>query len=135
MSEPADRSTSLLQAATERFLHTSRMVADLVSQAGVVGAQAVLPEPVVSSVDRMVRSLRSLVEQAPQLTDELDVLFSELHAKRLTIQAVTAELAALDRQLEVLERTLAPVQTWNRQWGELRRSLLRATEPPADTPE
>jgi hypothetical protein len=135
MTEPADRSTSVLQAAAEKFLHTSRVVVDLVTQAGAVGAQAVLPEPVVSSVDRMVRSLRSLVEQAPQLTDELDVLFAELHAKRLTIQAVTAELAALDRQLEVLERTLAPVQAWNRQWGELRRSLLRATETPADTTE
>lgn len=52
----------------------------------------------------------------------------EIHAKRLTIQAMTAELTVLDAQLEVLERVLAPVEAWSEQLDALRNALLRDTE-------
>jgi hypothetical protein len=80
----------------------------------------------------MLVSLRSVVEQAPHLGDELDVLVAQLRAKRLTIQAVTAELAALDKQLEVLERTLLPVQAWSAEWERVQRALLSTLDQPRD---
>ena len=67
--------------------------------------------------------MRRLADQMPPVTAELDVLVHEVHAKRLSIQALQAELAALDQQLEVLERSLVPVQAWSRQWNRLRRAL------------
>ena len=70
--------------------------------------------------------MRRLAEQVPSITAELDVVVNEVHAKRLSIQALQAELAALDQQLEVLEKSLVPVQGWSRQWNRLRRSLEEA---------
>jgi hypothetical protein len=52
-----------------------------------------------------------------------------VHAKRLSIQALQAELAALDEQLAILERSLAPVQAWSNQWNRLRQSLTEALPP------
>ncbi len=95
------------------------------------GALGRVPEPVPSTVTRMLTSLRQLAEQAPPLTVELDVLVEEVHAKRLSIQALQAELSALDRQLEVLERALGPIQTWGRQWERLQHSLVHSLDLPA----
>ena len=62
------------------------------------------PDPVPAAVARMLASMRQLTELVPPLTGELDVLVEEVHAKRKSVQALQAELGALDRQLEVLER-------------------------------
>ena len=111
------------------FLDRTRTVADLVANAGT-SALGMVPEPVPSAVTRMLVSLRQLAEQAPPLTAELDVLVDEVHAKRLSIQALQAELAALDRQLDVLERSLTPLQAWGRQWERLQRALARTLDLP-----
>ncbi|HEX5730394.1 hypothetical protein, partial [Microbacterium sp.] len=103
----------VLQSATDMFLGSTRSVVELLAQAGGAGAQALVPDPVLTSVSNMLRSMRKVVDEAPQISAELDVMVSELHAKRLTIQAVTAELGVLDAQLELLEQTLAPVQAWS----------------------
>ena len=90
-----------------------------------------VPEPVPSTVTRMLSSLRDLAEQAPPLTAELTVLIDEVHAKRLSLQAMQAELATLDHQLEILERSLAPIQAWGRQSNRMQHSLtdtLRMTD-------
>lgn len=68
-------------------------------------------------------SLQQVVGQIPPLTAELDILIRELHAKRLSIQALQAELAVLDDQFGVLERSLAPVQSWSHQWDRMRHSF------------
>jgi prefoldin subunit 5 len=60
----------------------------------------------------------------PTVSAEIDVVVRELHAKRLSIQALQAELAALDEQLELLERSLAPLEAWNNQWSRIRTSLV-----------
>jgi prefoldin subunit 5 len=60
---------------------------------------------------------------------ELDVVLQEVHAKRLSVQALQAELAALDRQLEVLEQALAPVESWMHQWDRLRAAVAEALAP------
>lgn len=126
--EPDERH-GLLQATIDVFLDRTRAVADLVTSAGG-GALAKVPEPVPSAVTRMLASLRQLAEQAPPLTAELDVLVEEVHAKRLSIQALQAELAALDHQLEVLERSLAPVQAWSKHWERLQHSLAHSLDLP-----
>lgn len=125
----------VVHSATEVFLNSTRTVVGLVSQAGSAGAQALVPDQMLVPVTGMLSSMRRLFEQAPQIGDELEVLISELHAKRLTIQAVTAELSVLDAQLEILERTIVPVQTWSRQWNQIAHSLVHALDEPAEQPQ
>lgn len=112
----------LLQSTIDAFVDRTRAVADLVASAGS-GALGALPEPVPAALNKMLTSLSQLADQMPALSAELDVVVNEMHAKRLSIQALQAELGALDDQLEVLERSLAPVQAWSRQWSRLRHSL------------
>jgi hypothetical protein len=113
------------QSTLDLFLDRTRAVADLVAG---VGSEALgrMPEPMPSAVNRMLSSLRQLVEQAPPFTAELDVLLEEVAAKRLSIQALRAELDALDHQLEILERTLSPVEAWGHSWERLQRSLVES---------
>lgn len=119
----------MLQATVDVFLDRTRALADLMASAGS-GALERMPEPVPSAVTRMLSSLRQLAEQVPPLTGELDVLIEEVHAKRLSIQALQAELSALDHQLEVLERSLAPVEAWSRSWQRLQHSLTHGLDLP-----
>lgn len=118
----------MLQSTFDVFVDSARTVTQLAAQAGSAGAHAVVPDQVLASVEGMLSSLREVAEQAPAITDELGVLMRELHAKRLTIQAVTAELTVLDEQLEILERTLAPVEAWSDQWSQMQRSLLTSLD-------
>ena len=124
----------VVQSATDMFLGSTRSVVELLAQAGGAGAQALVPDPVLTSVNHMLRSMRKVVEEAPQISAELDVMVSEIHAKRLTIQSVTAELAVLDAQLEILERALVPVQAWSLQWSQLKQSLLHSLDLPGEQP-
>lgn len=119
----------VLQATIDVFLDRTRAVAELMAKTGST-ALGHAPEPVPTAVTRMLSSLRQLAEQAPPLTAEIDILVEEVHAKRLSIQAVQAELATLDRQLEVLERTLAPVEAWSKHWERLQRSLVESVSLP-----
>jgi len=112
----------MVHAAVDTFVDSTRAVVDLVAAAGS-GAVGALPAPVPDTVTRMLTSMRRLAEQVPSIGAELDVVVNEVHAKRLSIQALQAELAALDQQLEVLEKALVPVQGWSRQWNRLRKSL------------
>jgi hypothetical protein len=58
---------------------------------------------------------------------------SEVQAQRLAIQAVEAELAALDDQLAVLERSMAPIAAWSHRSARLRSSLTDVLDQlPAD---
>jgi hypothetical protein len=118
-----DAQHGLLHSAVDLFLDRTRAVADLVAGAGS-GALGALPAPVPATVGRMLTALRQLADQMPPVTAELDVLVHEVHAKRLSIQALQSELAVLDDQLAVLERSLEPVQAWSRQWNRLRHALV-----------
>lgn len=121
----------LLHSTVDLFVERTRAVVEGVTAAGA-GALGAMPDPVPAAVTGMLTSLRQLVEQAPALTAEFEVLVQEVHAKRLSIQALQAELAALDTQLGVLERSLAPVEAWARQWNRLRSSLTDALPRAAD---
>jgi hypothetical protein len=126
----------LLQSAIEEFLEGTRSLANLVGSVGS-GALGAIPEPLPATVTRMLMSLQQLIEHAPPLTAELEILVQELHAKRLTVQALQAELSAFDHQLGVLESSLAPMENWVHQWARLRESLtetLRSTPPEPASP-
>jgi hypothetical protein len=123
-----DPGHGILHSAFDVFVDGTRAVTELVTSAGTAGARAVVPDPVLVPLNRMLTSLRTIAAQAPQLTDELDVLVEEVHAKRLSIQALQTELGALDHQLQILEAALVPVQTWTHQWGRVQHALL-------DTPD
>ena len=85
----------------------------------------------------MLTSLQHLVDQVPQLTTEVDVLLEGVHAKRLTLQALQAELAAFDSQLGLLEQSLAPLLMFTDQWSRMRGSLNEtlSSVQPTQTPE
>jgi hypothetical protein len=127
---------SLLQSAMDEFIARTRAVANLVGSVGS-GALGAMPEPVPTTVTRMLSSLQQLVDQAPPFTAQFDVLIEELHAQRLTVAALQAELSAFDHQLEVIETSLAPLESWAHQWTRLRQSLtdtLRASAPESESP-
>ncbi|HZW43391.1 MAG TPA: hypothetical protein VFF32_03220 [Dermatophilaceae bacterium] len=126
----------LLQSAMEEFLEGIRSMANLVGSVGS-GALGAMPQPLAATVTGMLRSLVRLIDHAPPITAELDVLVQELHAKRLTVQALQAELSAFDHQLDVLEKSLAPLESWVHQWARLRQSLtetLQSADPEPRSP-
>jgi hypothetical protein len=123
----------LLQSAMEEFLERTRSVANLVGSVGS-GALGAMPEPLPATVTRMLRSLQQVMEQAPPFTAELDILLLELHAKRLSVQALQAELSAFDQQLDVLEKSLAPMESWTHQWTRLHQSLTETLHSAAPEP-
>lgn len=126
----------LLQSAMDEFLEGTRSVARLVGTVGS-GALGAMPGPLPATVTRMLGSLQQLMDQVPPITAELDILIQELHAKRLTLQALQAELSAFDHQLEVLEMSLMPVESWVHQLARLRQSLtetLRSADTEPDSP-
>jgi hypothetical protein len=112
----------LLQSAMEELLERTRAVANVV---GSVGSEALgaMPESFPATVTLLLKSFQQLIEQTPPITAEFDVLVEEIHAQRLTVQALQAELSAFDHQLDVLEKSLAPLESWTRQWARLRQSL------------
>jgi len=124
----------LLQSAMEEFLQRTRALASLAGSVGG-GALGALPEPVPATVNRMLKSLQQLSEVAPPLTAEFEVLVEELHAQRLTVQALQSELLAFDHQLEVLEKSLAPLENWAHQWARLRQSLAETLHSSAPEPD
>ena len=133
MTDKATHRYGLLQSAMEELLERTRDVANLVGSVGS-GALGALPEPVPATLSRMMKSLQQLIEQAPAFTAEFDVLIEELHAQRLTVQALQAELSAFDHQLDVLEKSLAPMENWTHQWTRLRQSLTETLQPEAPQP-
>jgi len=123
--EAVSPSRGLVHSTVDAFADATRGLVEAVAAAGG-GALGALPTPVPTTVTRMLVSLRRLTDQMPPLTAEIDIVVREVHAKRLSIEALQAELSTLDEQLEVLERSLRPVQAWSRQWNRLRRALAEA---------
>lgn len=112
----------------ESMAGQARALSHLLGSAGA-GAVGALPSPVRGLLAGLLASL----DQLPPVVGELDVLVAEVHAKRLSVQALESELGALDQQLELLERSLAPLQVWSNQLGRVRAALVEAlSEAPED---
>lgn len=130
-ARPKQERKGIVHSTTDRFLSSTRMLVEQVAQAGGAGAHAVVPESVLSSANHMLESMRRAVESAPQVGAELEIVVEQIHAQRLTIQAITAQLAVLDDQLEILERSLAPLQAWGTQWNKVQHTLLHSLDLPS----
>lgn len=112
----------------ENMAGQARALSHLLGSAGA-GAVGALP----SRVRGLLAGLLASLDQLPPVVGELDVLVAEVHAKRLSVQALESELGALDQQLELLERSLAPLQVWSNQLGKVRSALVEAlSEAPGD---
>lgn len=111
----------LLHAAVDLLVDRTRAVADLAAAAG--GVRGALPPILPAAVTQFFASLEQLADQMPRVGEEFKVVVDEIHAKRLSIQSLQAELGVLDQQLEVLEKVLAPLEAWTHQWERLRKAL------------
>ena len=121
----------VLDAAAHGLTGQAREVTRRLAGAGV-SAVGVAPGPLRHALASLARSM----DQLPSVSQQLDVLMAEVHAQRLAIQAVEAELAALDDQLAVLERSMAPIAAWSHQSARLRAALADVLEQlPADDAE
>lgn len=109
---------------TDALVGATQALVSWLVHAGGAGARALTPEAVAAPVERWLVAVQQFADGAPRLGEELRIVVEEVHAKRLTIQAMAAELQVLDKQLEVLERVLAPVEVWSQQLDELQQALL-----------
>jgi hypothetical protein len=126
---PQDRTSGLLRLATEELLERLRTLADLTRSAGssTLGA---LPGPLPGAAGDVLSSLRRLAEQAPPPTAAIDLFLEEIKAKRALVQALQVQLASFDSQLDVMQRSLEPLQAWGRQWSAVQEGLLDALRLP-----
>lgn len=118
MTDTHDLKEGLVGPAWDALSGGARGLTRLLGSAGT-GAVSVTPAPVRS----MLAGVLTALDQLPSAAGELEVLVAEVHAQRLGLQAMQAELGALDRQLEVLERSLAPISALGQQIRRLRASL------------
>lgn len=105
---PGARAVSAsVSTVTERLAALSTLV-------GEVGADLVsrLPHPVPAVLSGLTDAIGAFGEVAPVFGMQLDAVVREISAQRLSLQALGAELEALDSQLAVLERSLTTAQAW-----------------------
>ena len=128
--QPGLPGLGFLRAASEEVLERTRAVADVLMQTGQ-GALGAAPVPRV--VADLLSSVTHLVGQVPAPAAQLDLFLQEVTAKRAMVHAMQSQLTSFDSQLEILERSLQPLQEWGRQWTSAQESLLAATrllQPP-----
>ncbi|HWH28071.1 MAG TPA: hypothetical protein VNU26_03755, partial [Mycobacteriales bacterium] len=77
----------------------------------------------IAAAGDVLASLRSLVEQVPPPAAAIDLFLEEVKAKRALVQALQAQLASFESQLEVMERSLEPLQAWGRQWSAVQDGI------------
>lgn len=131
------RRAGLLRGATEELLERLRTLAELTRSAGATTMGA-LPGPLPGAAGDVLASLRSLVEQAPPPTAAVDLFVEEVKAKKALVQALQVQLASFESQLDVMERSLAPLQAWGRQWSAVQEGILEvfpSTRDRADGPD
>jgi hypothetical protein len=87
-----------------------------------------------SATSDVFGSVRDLVMQVPTPTVPVDLLIEEIRAKRALVEAMQVQMASFASQLEVLERSLAPLQSWGRQWSSVQDGIadLLRTQPDGD---
>lgn len=125
-TEHAQRSAAgMVTAATEDFVSRLGTLAEALRSTGG-NALGGLAGPMPRAVGSALSSLQSLVEEVPAPAEQLEILLSEIHAKRAMIAAMQAQLTAFDQQLDVLERSLRPLAEWATQWSHVQGSLVES---------
>lgn len=124
-TERAQRSAGgMVTAATEDFVSRLGTLADALRSTG--GTAIGLASPMPHAVGSALSSLQHLVEEVPAPAEQLEILLSEIHAKRAMIAAMQAQLTAFDQQLDALEGSLRPLAEWATQWSHVRGSLVES---------
>lgn len=123
-----DAMTHMIRSAAEDVVNRTKAFADLVRTTGGTGLNAIgaLSAPVPRAFGDVVSSLQGMMEQTPGPGAQLDMFLQEVHAKRAMVQALQTQLASFDNQLEILERSLLPLQVWGQQWSSVQHSLAEA---------
>lgn len=133
MAEHSDAEQhTLVRSAMQELVERTRAVTQQLASVGT-GTRGALPKLVRTAVSPLLAAQQRLVESVPPIPD-LDAQVQQLRAKRLTLQALQAELAAFDQQLEVLEQAIAPVARWAHEWANLRKSLTDLLDSSDDKP-
>jgi hypothetical protein len=126
LEEPSeDRRSGLLRAAADELLERLGALSDLTRAAGSTTLGA-LPGPMQGAATDVLSSLRGLVMQVPPPTSAVELFLEEVKAKRALVQAMQVQLASFDSQLEVMERSLAPLHAWGRHWSAVQGGLAEA---------
>jgi uncharacterized coiled-coil protein SlyX len=73
-----------------------------------------------------VPGMRNLPLPGALSSEQLSTLRAIVAAQRQSIQAMRAQLGALDEQLAVLERIIGPLAEWSKAWAGLEGRLLGA---------
>lgn len=132
VDEPSqDRRSWLFTTAADELLDRLKALGELTRSAGnsTLGA---LPNPVPRAAADVLSSLRGVVDQVPPPTAAVDLFLEEVKAKKALVQALQVQLASFENQLDVMERSLAPLQAWGRQWSSVHEVLLDALGPRSD---
>ena len=133
MEEPSqDRRAGLLRAAGEELRDRLAALADVARRAGATTLGA-LPGPLPRAAADVLSSVRDLLEQVPPPTAAVELFLEEVKAKRALVQALQVQLASFDAQLEVMERSLAPLHAWGQQWSAVQGGLADALAPVRDS--
>lgn len=114
-----------LRMASDVFLRQLRLFSELTAAPGVTEwiAGGV---PGARLAEGMLDYLRSMAEQAPAPTAQLDTFLQEIRAKKALIGALRLQLAAFEQQMDLLEHTLAPLQQWAEQWSQVQQAITDA---------
>lgn len=112
-----------LRSASDELMDRVRALAEAVRSTSGSAVTAVAG-PVPEAAGDLLHALRAVAQQTPAPTAALDVLMSEIAAKRALVRALQEQLGALDEELGILEGALAPVQAWSHQWAHLQGALV-----------
>ena len=122
------------RVASEVFLGQLRMVSELTAAPGMTGWMAA-GVPGARIAEGMLEYMRSMAEQAPAPTAQLDTFLQEVRAKKALIGALRLQLAAFEQQMDLLEQTLGPLQQWAEEWSQLQQAIIDALTPLHRLPE
>ncbi len=131
--------TAAFNSATQLFAEQLRQFSDLSRAAGTVPFTDLTGRSGNELAAELFGRLRSMAEQLPAPTAQLDTFLQEVQAKRALISALQLQLAAFEQQMVLLEQALAPLQEWGHQWSGMQRMFTEpllspapATEPPVE---
>ena len=85
--------------------------------------------PLPGAASEVLTTLRSTIVQMPSPTASLDLILEEVKAKRALTRAMIVQMESFDAQLEILEKSLTPLQEWGQQWTALQSAVLEPLRP------
>jgi hypothetical protein len=115
----------VIPGVMQEFVAQLRGVAERLE--GLTGLADSLPSmPSLPSVP----VLRSLPAPGALSAAQVKTITTSVAAQRRSIEALTAQLAAFDEQLVVLERILEPLVEWSKTWADIEERLMRIGRGP-----